>query len=48
MTTNNDRVLYQLKVTLLGIDPPIWQRIQIGEDATRKLTLLRMRGLNST
>ncbi|MGD0130021.1 MAG: hypothetical protein ABSF46_32280, partial [Terriglobia bacterium] len=34
MTTNNNRVLYQLKVTLLEIHPPIWRRIQIGEDAT--------------
>jgi len=34
MTTNHNRVLYQLKVTLLEIHPPIWRRIQIWEDAT--------------
>lgn len=34
MTTKNNRVLYQLKVTLLEIHPPIWRRIQIWEDAT--------------
>jgi hypothetical protein len=34
MTTKNNRVLYQLKVTLLEIHPPIWRRIQIWEGAT--------------
>lgn len=34
MTRKNNRVLYQLKVTLQGIHPPIWRRIQIWEDAT--------------
>jgi len=28
------RVLYQLKVTLWDIDPPIWRRIQVWEDTT--------------
>ena len=29
-----NRVLYQLKVTLRDIHPPIWRRIQVWEDAT--------------
>lgn len=28
------RALYQFKITLRGIDPPIWRRIQVSEDAT--------------
>jgi hypothetical protein len=28
------RVLYQIKVTLRDIDPPIWRRIQVWEDTT--------------
>jgi hypothetical protein len=34
MTKKNNRVLYQLKVTLQEIHPPIWRRMQIWEDAT--------------
>lgn len=34
MTRKNNRVLYQLKVTLQEIHPPIWRRMQIWEDAT--------------
>jgi len=34
MTTNNNRVLYQIKFTLLEIHPSIWRRIQIWEGAT--------------
>ena len=34
MTRKNNRVLYQLKVTLQEIHPPIWRCIQIWEDAT--------------
>ena len=34
MTRKNNRALYQLKVTLQEIHPPIWRRVQIGEDAT--------------
>ena len=32
--TKKDRVLYQLKVTLRDIDPPIWRQIQVWEDTT--------------
>jgi len=28
------RALYQFKITLRGIDPPIWRRIQVSEDTT--------------
>jgi len=34
MTRKNNRVLYQLKVTLQEIHPPVWRLIQIWEDAT--------------
>jgi hypothetical protein len=34
MTRKNNRALYQLKVTLQEIHPPIWRRLQIWEDAT--------------
>ena len=32
--TGKDRILYQIKVTLRDIDPPIWRRIQVWDDAT--------------
>jgi hypothetical protein len=34
MTEKNNRALYQLKVTLQDIHPPIWRRILVWEDAT--------------
>jgi hypothetical protein len=29
-----NRAVYQFKVTLCGLHPPIWRRIQVWEDAT--------------
>ena len=34
MARKNNRVLYQLKVTLQEIHPPVWRLIQMWEDAT--------------
>lgn len=34
MATKQDRLIYQLKVTLQDIDPPIWRRIQVWDDTT--------------
>ena len=34
MARKNNRVLYQLKVTLQEIPPPVWRLIQMWEDAT--------------
>jgi Plasmid pRiA4b ORF-3-like protein len=34
MAGKKNRVLYQLKVTLPDIHPPIWRRIQVWEDTT--------------
>ncbi|HEY6273753.1 MAG TPA: plasmid pRiA4b ORF-3 family protein [Terriglobales bacterium] len=34
MAGKKNRALYQLKVTLQDIDPPIWRRIQVWEDTT--------------
>jgi len=32
--TPSDELIYQLKVTLLGIRPPVWRRIQVRGDIT--------------
>jgi hypothetical protein len=32
MSAKRRRVLYQLKITLLHIEPPIWRRVQVWED----------------
>lgn len=29
-----NREIYQLKVTLIGISPPIWRSVQVGGDST--------------
>jgi len=34
MATKQDRLIYQFKVTLQDIDPPIWRRIQVWDDTT--------------
>ena len=34
VAVKKNRAVYQLKVTLLNIHPPIWRRIQVWEDAT--------------
>lgn len=34
MATKKNRAIYQLKVTLRDIHPPIWRRIQVWEDST--------------
>lgn len=34
MAVRKNRALYQFKVMLRGIDPPVWRRIQIWEDVT--------------
>jgi hypothetical protein len=34
MPNKSNRILYQLKVTLLDIQPPIWRRIQVWDDTT--------------
>ena len=34
MAVKKHRALYQLKVTLRSIEPPVWRRIQVWEDAT--------------
>jgi len=34
VAAKKNRALYQFKVTLRGIHPPIWRRIQVWEDAT--------------
>lgn len=31
---NNDKTVYQLKITLRGVTPPIWRRIQIKSNST--------------
>jgi hypothetical protein len=34
MAAKINRVVYQFKVTLRGVQPPVWRRIQVWEDAT--------------
>ena len=34
MAAKKKRALYQFKITLRDIDPPIWRRIQVSQDAT--------------
>jgi hypothetical protein len=34
VAAKKNRVIYQLKVTLRNIHPPIWRRIQVWEDTT--------------
>lgn len=34
MAGKKNRALYQLKVMLQEIQPPIWRRVQVWEDAT--------------
>jgi hypothetical protein len=34
MSDSSERVIYQLKVVLLGISPTIWRRIHISSDST--------------
>ena len=34
VATKKNRAIYQLKVTLRDIHPPIWRRIQVWEDST--------------
>jgi len=34
MPTKKNRAIYQLKVVLQDIDPPIWRRIQVWDDST--------------
>ncbi len=34
MATKKNRVIYQLKVVLQEIDPPIWRRVHVSEDST--------------
>ena len=34
MATKQDRLIYQLNMTLQDIDPPIWRRIQVWDDTT--------------
>ncbi len=34
MAVKKNRAVYQFKVTLRNIHPPIWRRIQVWEDAT--------------
>lgn len=34
MATKTNRAIYQLKVMLRDIDPPVWRRIQVWEDST--------------
>lgn len=33
MSTKKTRAVYQLKISLRDIEPPIWRRIQVWEDA---------------